>query len=532
MSEGARDRLIASLRVASRTAANVVLGLGVVVLVGWALEIKALTSVLPSLVTMKANTALGFTLCGVALRSLTSGQADTRARHVARGCAGVVATLGLLTLTQYLFGWSLGIDELLFKDTSADIKTSSPGRMGSNTALNFSLIGSALLLHGRIRWIRAAQVLSLTAAVVTLVALAGYVYGAERLSGLGSHTRMAVHTAVGFLVLCTGVVMAHPDQGLVAIVTSERAGGTLARGVFPAVISVPLLLGLLLKLGRRAEIYDSGLEVSLFAVSSMVTFAILTLVASASLTRAEIRSREIEATLRGRLEERVAAEETARSEAQRLSQAETESRQRLSHAVADYLAFVERVAKGDLGQRIAAQHSGTLGKLGEGLNQMVGSLQVSFVAEQRAQAETQRLQEEVIRIQEATLAELSTPLIPMGEGVVVMPLVGSVDSQRAQRVLTTLLQGISTHHARTAILDVTGVPVIDSQVANGLILATQAVRLLGAQVVLTGIRPDVAQTLVNLGADLTSLVTRGSLHDGINFAVQRRRGSTGARAEQ
>jgi anti-anti-sigma regulatory factor len=532
MSEGSEGRLIVSLRGASRTAASLVFGLGVVVLVGWGLEIKALTSVVPNQVTMKANTALGFALCGVALRWSTGERAGTRAGYVARVCAGAVALLGLLTLIEYVFGWNLGIDELLFRDTSAGIKTSSPGRMGSNTALTFLLLGGALLLQKRPRWIVAAQLLSLAAGVVTLVALTGYVYGAESLYGLGSHTRMAVHTAVGFVVLCAGLVMTHPDRGVLAIVTSERAGGALARGVFPAVIGVPLLLGLLLKVGRRAELYDSGLEVALFAVASVVTFASLTLVASRSLTRAEIQALEIEAALRGRLEDRIAAEEAARSEAQRLSKSEAEGRQHLSRAVSDYLAFVERVAKGDLAQRIAAKHDGTLGRLGEGLNQMVGSLEASFTAEQRAQAEARRLQEEVIRIQDATLAELSTPLIPMGDGVVVMPLVGAVDSQRAQRVLRTLLQGVSTHRARAAILDVTGVPVVDSQVANGLVLAAQAVRLLGAQVVLTGIRPEVAEALVNLGADLTSLVTRGSLGEGINFAARPRPRAASARAAQ
>jgi len=519
MSEGPEPRLLSSLRAASRTAAGLVLGLGVVVLIGWALDIKVLTSVLPGFVTMKANTALGFALCGAALRLLLDDQRGERARLVARACAWAVTALGLLTLAQYLTGWSLGLDELLFKDTSAGIKTFSPGRMGSNTALNFSLLGGALLLHDRPGRLRAAQLLVLVAAVVTLVALTGYVYRAESLYGLGPHTRMAVHTAVGFLVLCAGVLLAHPDRGVLAIVTSEHAGGALARGVLPAVLAAPLLLGWLLELGARAGIYDTGLELSLFAVSSLITFASLTLIASASLTRADIRSRDLEATLRLRLEERVAAEGAARTEAQRLSESEAEGRRRLSQAVVDHLAFVERVAQGDLTQRLAAQHTGALGQLGEGLNRMVASLEASLLAEQRAQAEARRLQEEVIQIQEATLAELSTPLIPMGEGVVVMPLVGAMDPKRAQRVLETLLQGITTHRARAAILDVTGVPFVDTQVANSLILATQAVRLLGAQVVLTGIRPDVAQTLVKLGADLSGLVTCGSLQDGIDHAV-------------
>jgi rsbT co-antagonist protein RsbR len=102
-----------------------------------------------------------------------------------------------------------------------------------------------------------------------------------------------------------------------------------------------------------------------------------------------------------------------------------------------------------------------------------------------------------------------------------MPLIGSVDSRRAQQVIETLLQGIAASGAQVAILDITGVPVVDTQVADALIRAAQAVKLLGAQVVLTGIRPEVAQTLVGLGTDLRGIVTRSSLQSGIAYATSR-----------
>jgi len=132
----------------------------------------------------------------------------------------------------------------------------------------------------------------------------------------------------------------------------------------------------------------------------------------------------------------------------------------------------------------------------------------------------EQAREEMIRAQQATLAELSTPLIPLSDQVMVMPLIGSVDSRRAQQVIETLLEGISTSGARVAILDITGVPLVDTQVANALLRAAQAVKLLGAQVVLTGIRPEVAQTLVGLGADLSGIVTRSSLQSGISYAAR------------
>jgi PAS domain S-box-containing protein len=129
-------------------------------------------------------------------------------------------------------------------------------------------------------------------------------------------------------------------------------------------------------------------------------------------------------------------------------------------------------------------------------------------------------QEEIIMQQQATLAELSTPLLTISDTTVVMPLVGSIDSRRVTQIMDTLLTGVSTSHASTVILDITGVTIVDTQVANAFIQASQAVSLLGAQVVLTGIRPEVAQTLVGLGVDLRSIITRSTLRDGINYALQ------------
>lgn len=103
-----------------------------------------------------------------------------------------------------------------------------------------------------------------------------------------------------------------------------------------------------------------------------------------------------------------------------------------------------------------------------------------------------------------------------------MPLIGSIDSERARQMIEVLLQGVQLNQARIVIVDITGVPVVDTQVANVLIQAAQAVRLLGAQIVITGIRPEIAQTLVSLGIDLRGLTTRGSLQSGVAYALENR----------
>jgi rsbT co-antagonist protein RsbR len=99
-----------------------------------------------------------------------------------------------------------------------------------------------------------------------------------------------------------------------------------------------------------------------------------------------------------------------------------------------------------------------------------------------------------------------------------MPLVGAIDSRRVQQIMDTLLTGVADYGATKVILDITGVPIVDTQVANALLRAARAVTLLGAQTVLTGVRPEVAQTLVGLGVDLSGIVTLGTLQDGIAYA--------------
>ncbi len=138
----------------------------------------------------------------------------------------------------------------------------------------------------------------------------------------------------------------------------------------------------------------------------------------------------------------------------------------------------------------------------------------------RQEAEREQLQQQVIDAQRTALRELSTPLIPLTDGVVIMPLIGTIDSQRAQQVMETLLEGVARHQSRLVILDITGVSVVDTQVAQAFIQSAQAVRLLGAQVMLTGIQPQIAQTLVHLGVDLSGIQTRSSLQEGIAAALR------------
>lgn len=139
----------------------------------------------------------------------------------------------------------------------------------------------------------------------------------------------------------------------------------------------------------------------------------------------------------------------------------------------------------------------------------------------RAEQERAELQQRMIEVQQALVRELSTPLIPLAQGVLVMPIIGTVDSLRAQDIMQTLMEGITAQRARIAILDITGVRAADGQVANALIQAARAARLLGAEVVLTGIGPEVARSLVEEGVNLGDIATLSTLQSGIAYALRR-----------
>ena len=140
--------------------------------------------------------------------------------------------------------------------------------------------------------------------------------------------------------------------------------------------------------------------------------------------------------------------------------------------------------------------------------------------QQRAEQERQELQDQLIQAQQNAIRELSSPLIPLSKNLLLMPLIGSIDSNRAQMIMETLLEGVAHYQADKTIVDITGVSVVDTQVANAIVQAAQAIKLLGAQTILTGIGPTMAQTLIHLGADLSSIVTYGNLQQGIAAAMQ------------
>lgn len=147
------------------------------------------------------------------------------------------------------------------------------------------------------------------------------------------------------------------------------------------------------------------------------------------------------------------------------------------------------------------------------LSVLMGTLRL--VTMQTALSENQAL----IDRQRLQLLEVATPVIKLWDGIVAVPLIGTLDSARSQVVMETLLNAVVDQHARFAILDITGVPTVDSLVAQHLMKTVAAARLMGAECVVSGIRPAIAQTIVHLGLDLGTVKTRASLADALGYCL-------------
>jgi rsbT co-antagonist protein RsbR len=133
----------------------------------------------------------------------------------------------------------------------------------------------------------------------------------------------------------------------------------------------------------------------------------------------------------------------------------------------------------------------------------------------------QKVRDAVINRQQTELLELSTPVVKLWEGVLALPLIGTLDSARTQVVMESLLKAIVDTNSETAILDITGVPTVDTLVAQHLMRTVTAIRLMGADCIISGVRPQIAQTIVHLGIDLTDISTKATLADALSLALKR-----------
>ena len=280
---------------------------GVLGLAGWMLRIPVLKSVIPGQVVIKPNTAVCLVLIGLSLWL----RRNVEDRHVpgARKLGGqllavLTAAAGLLSLTEHVVGWDLGIDQLLFQETAADaIGSLRPGLMAPITALDFFLLGLALLGLDWTIWWRSnryspAQVLAGVAGLASILGLLDFLLK----SGI-SYTHIALQTAVTLCLLSLGVVCARTERGVTALFVSGSVGGTLVRWLLPAAIVVPILIGALWWKALSAGLSSEWTGGSLMVVAMIALLGNLTVLVGFLIDRADIERRGAEDALHRREEE-------------------------------------------------------------------------------------------------------------------------------------------------------------------------------------------------------------------------------------
>lgn len=183
-------------------------------------------------------------------------------------------------------------------------------------------------------------------------------------------------------------------------------------------------------------------------------------------------------------------------------------------------------AAGNLDARLQTSYDDSFAEIEVGINILINDLTEELKEREKIQTDLEKKlatiqqQQKTIVQQQEDLLELSSPVIKIWDNVLVLPVIGTLDSRRSQIMMENLLQKVVDTGCTTAILDITGVPTIDTQVANHLIKTVTAAKLLGAECIISGISPAIAQTIVHLGIELTSIRTRASMQDAIHYALR------------
>ncbi|HEX4345281.1 MAG TPA: GGDEF domain-containing protein [Solirubrobacteraceae bacterium] len=271
---------------------------GIVVLVGgWVFGDVALRNIIPGTVGMKALTAIGLLCASLSLLAATRTPGGRGLRMAHRGLALATLVLGALVLAEFAFGWRLGIDELLFVDHAGRAAgVPHPGRFAPTTAIDFVLVGAALLAldraprHG---W-RRSEVLVLPAAFVAFMSIIGYTYGIPAFYGPASAAKMALNTAACFLALGIAIVLARPHGHVLRLATTDDPGGIMMRRLGPLAVGVPLLLGWMRLTAGDAGVFTQRVGTWWLTAATIACFLVLIWRVAARLSAADRDRRALE----------------------------------------------------------------------------------------------------------------------------------------------------------------------------------------------------------------------------------------------
>lgn len=271
--------------------------LGVLTLIGWLADIEVFKRLNAATVAMNPASAICFVFLGIELILLNAGGRNPVLRNTGSILALAAGLIGVMKLSDLGFGTSFNPDSALFhqKLLSEPVR---PNTMAPNTAFNFMILSlSVLCLRMRAgKYVLAGQILAIAPMLVSLLALTGYAYGIKTLYGIGPYIPMAIGTAIGFIMLCSAVLLTAPYRGFMHYLLNRGPGGLMAGFLLPASILVPFIFGWLSLAGQREGFYDPEFGIAIFVILNMLMLSTLTFVSAKFLflTDANRRAAEME----------------------------------------------------------------------------------------------------------------------------------------------------------------------------------------------------------------------------------------------
>lgn len=273
---------------AARFAGIAATGAGIAVLVGWAFDLSALKRVWPGVPPTKANAAVMFVVAGVGLAVIAQA-APGRRRRLTAGAAGAFCVV-LSALTLLEFWQSLGIDELLFRDTTG---SALPGRPSPHAAIGLLLAGANLFLLGgsRVSYLRATAWINNALAIVVMAGVIGYAYSVDYLRGFSSVNGIGVLALIALAFLVVGMAALEPRRTWLSVFISRGVGGKMARRFAPLVLLSPILIGV------QTAVYDHPAGHAIAAVAVTTAFVITLLAGASALDKAEAQQKTLSGLL-------------------------------------------------------------------------------------------------------------------------------------------------------------------------------------------------------------------------------------------
>ena len=296
MFKRSKHAVVSSLRSLPKVAAIFVIVVGCLTITGRLFDIVDLRSVLPGLASMKVNTALMMIVSGVVLWLLIPDQVSDRLRWIAAVGGLLVTAMGMLTLLEYGWKVDLGIDQWLISDLGTSAAP-FPGRMSIITAIGFVLIGMALFLidNKYSHWLSTLP--TLVSLTIGIVALIGYLNGVSSLYQVKLFSSIALFTAVSFIVLSMGILLARPHRGPMRIFLAADAGGKTARWLIPILVAGALIASGLIRAGEKQGFYDTRFTQALIDVSFIIGITFIVGLYARSLSFADQDRKQVDVAL-------------------------------------------------------------------------------------------------------------------------------------------------------------------------------------------------------------------------------------------